>query len=204
LTVTQTGLGHALLVEDQSPDSSPFVVGTTGKVGIGTLTLTSELNVNGKATLGDQILNTNVSNVVKSTSLDGVDAYRSLNIVDSVGVLKIANTTTSSAAALELQTWNSTITTNTGYWDIYTEAGCLAIRDKKQSYNRLTITDTGLTYIGGTLTTGQAAKDYLTLFSGNSLVVEGPSFFNGTINATQIDNAALENGQINNLQKWMC
>ena len=39
LTITQTGAGPAFLVEDSaSPDSSPFVIETSGNVGIGTTT----------------------------------------------------------------------------------------------------------------------------------------------------------------------
>jgi hypothetical protein len=46
LTINQTGAGAALLVEDEtSPDSTPFVVGATGSVGIGTSTLTGLLNL---------------------------------------------------------------------------------------------------------------------------------------------------------------
>ena len=35
LRVTQTGTGEALRVEDESPDTSPFVVSASGRVGIG-------------------------------------------------------------------------------------------------------------------------------------------------------------------------
>ena len=46
LTVTQTGAGAAILVEDEtSPDSTPFIVDATGNVGIGTSTLTGLLNL---------------------------------------------------------------------------------------------------------------------------------------------------------------
>jgi hypothetical protein len=41
VTITQTGAGAALLVEDSaSPDSSPFIIDATGRVGVGTLTPT--------------------------------------------------------------------------------------------------------------------------------------------------------------------
>lgn len=46
LTINQTGAGAAFLVEDDtSPDSTPFIVGATGSVGIGTSTLTGLLNL---------------------------------------------------------------------------------------------------------------------------------------------------------------
>jgi hypothetical protein len=44
--ITQLGSGNALLVEDSAnPDSTPFVIGNTGLVGIGTASGTSRLNV---------------------------------------------------------------------------------------------------------------------------------------------------------------
>jgi hypothetical protein len=46
LTITQTGTGLALKVEDQSSDLTPFVVDSTGRVGIGTLSPLTSLDVN--------------------------------------------------------------------------------------------------------------------------------------------------------------
>jgi hypothetical protein len=46
LRITQTGTGNALVVEDSAnPDSSPFVVDTNGRVGVGTSSPTDELAV---------------------------------------------------------------------------------------------------------------------------------------------------------------
>ena len=48
LTITQTGAGNALVVEDStSPDSTPFVITTTGEVGIGVAAPTTKLDVAG-------------------------------------------------------------------------------------------------------------------------------------------------------------
>lgn len=48
LTVTQTGAGYSLLIEDStSPDSSPFVVDASGNVGVGTTTIGQRLTVAG-------------------------------------------------------------------------------------------------------------------------------------------------------------
>jgi hypothetical protein len=48
LTITQTGAGAALLVEDSTnPDSTPFIVDAIGAVGIGVLTPTFKLDVLG-------------------------------------------------------------------------------------------------------------------------------------------------------------
>jgi hypothetical protein len=44
--ITQTGAGNAIVVEDETnPDSTPFVVDSTGRVGIGTTTLTNPLQI---------------------------------------------------------------------------------------------------------------------------------------------------------------
>jgi hypothetical protein len=60
LRVTQVGSGDAILVEDSAnPDSTPFVVTSTGNVGIGTtsptnlLSVAGNANITGNTTLGD-------------------------------------------------------------------------------------------------------------------------------------------------------
>jgi hypothetical protein len=46
MRITQTGSGNALVVEDSAnPDSTPFIVKSDGKVGIGTTTPACKLNV---------------------------------------------------------------------------------------------------------------------------------------------------------------
>jgi hypothetical protein len=48
LTVTQTGVGNAFVVEDStSPDSSPFVITASGNVGVGTTAPSEKLHVKG-------------------------------------------------------------------------------------------------------------------------------------------------------------
>jgi len=50
--ITQTGAGNALVVEDSTnPDATPFVVDSSGRVGIGTTTTTRPLDVVGTATV---------------------------------------------------------------------------------------------------------------------------------------------------------
>lgn len=50
LRITQTGTGHALLVEDSAnPDSTPFVIDNAGNVGIGTTTPSVSFHVNGSS-----------------------------------------------------------------------------------------------------------------------------------------------------------
>lgn len=55
LRITQTGAGDALRVEDNTnPDSTPFIVKSDGKVGIGIDAPTSNLTVSGSVNIGDR------------------------------------------------------------------------------------------------------------------------------------------------------
>lgn len=51
LRITQSGTGNALLIEDSSsPDSTPFVIDNSGKVGVGTASPSSKLEIIGEST----------------------------------------------------------------------------------------------------------------------------------------------------------
>jgi len=74
LTITQTGTGLALKVEDTSSDPTPFVIDATGQVGIGTISPATALDVNdgtiqlsssgtSRATLAADASNTTLSSV---------------------------------------------------------------------------------------------------------------------------------------------
>ena len=66
VTITQTGTGNALVVEDNtSPDSTPFVIDQVGNVGIGTSTgLTKKLNLASDATYDAATRMTNSANTL--------------------------------------------------------------------------------------------------------------------------------------------
>lgn len=73
-TVTQTGSGAAVLVEDSaSPDSTPFVITSAGNVGVGTLTPSKMLEVIGAAGFADVTMSagTAVSLNVSGTATAG-------------------------------------------------------------------------------------------------------------------------------------
>ncbi len=73
-----------------------------------------------------------------------MNAYRPLNLVDSSAVVKIIRNSSSLAPALELQQWDSTLTTNVSWWDIATQSNELQFRDRKSGdVVRLMITATG-------------------------------------------------------------
>lgn len=66
LRITQTGTGNVLLVEDSAnPDSSPFVVNSSGNVGIGISSPTSRLHISGSISLSGNV----------STSTGEVNCY---------------------------------------------------------------------------------------------------------------------------------
>jgi hypothetical protein len=56
LRITQAGSGNALVVEDASLDSSPFVITGAGNVGIGTSSPTEKLNVKDSASGGSAVV----------------------------------------------------------------------------------------------------------------------------------------------------
>ena len=59
LSVTQLGTGNALIVNDESSDTSPFVVNASGNVQVGNRLLLNTSTFNGGATVGMQINATN-------------------------------------------------------------------------------------------------------------------------------------------------
>ena len=60
--ITQDGTGNALRVDDQAGGTTPFIVDNLGRVGINTLTATSNLTVFGDST---------ITGISTSTYLDG-------------------------------------------------------------------------------------------------------------------------------------
>jgi hypothetical protein len=70
LRITQTGTGNALVVEDSAnPDSSAFVITSSGSVGIGSTNPTVKLEVDG--TIGFNGTNIRLGDSTTNTSIDG-------------------------------------------------------------------------------------------------------------------------------------
>jgi hypothetical protein len=69
LTITNTGSGHSLLVEDAtSTDSTPFVIDSSGNVGIGSSSNLAKLVVNGAVQLGNSGTATNNWHITTESS----------------------------------------------------------------------------------------------------------------------------------------
>lgn len=107
LTVTQTGTGHSLLIQDVAGDTSPVVVDTAGNVGIGTSTPASILDVEVGAANGSISLGRTAAELEIFVS-NGIDQYLGGTIAGSVGVRSVSGSTlflgTQSAQALVLET----------------------------------------------------------------------------------------------------
>jgi hypothetical protein len=79
LRITQTGAGNSILVEDSAnPDSTPFVVDTSGNVGVGTATPTEKVEVIGN---------------VKATAFLGFQTPRVVTIADGTSITMNSDTT---------------------------------------------------------------------------------------------------------------
>lgn len=78
--ITQTGAGNALVVEDSTnPDSTPFVVASDGKVGIGLTSPSSEFHLRGSMTVE---ANTTVNHSFYSA---GTGVYPNINLYAAAG-----------------------------------------------------------------------------------------------------------------------
>jgi len=69
LRVTQTGVADALRIEDQSnPDSTPFIIDTFGRVGIGVSTVSDSLHIEGSSSPAIRLRDTQVANTYSQIS----------------------------------------------------------------------------------------------------------------------------------------
>lgn len=78
--ITQTGSGNALVVEDSTnPDSSPFIVKSDGKVGIGTTAPATEIEVSTSGNTELRITSTNSQNPTLSFNRPLGASYQFVN-----------------------------------------------------------------------------------------------------------------------------
>jgi hypothetical protein len=143
-------------VELYHDNSKKFETTGVGATVFGTLQ-SQQLNISGissfigKIVAGNGIGNTNLSNTLDYNSTAGINAFRSINLVDSAAAVKISRTSGPlNGAAIELQTWDVGIVTNYSYWDVNAENGYFGIRDRKTGVERtrLFIDDSGSMLLG--------------------------------------------------------
>ena len=109
LTVTQTGSGDALLIEDEtSPDASPFFVSGIGSVGVGTTTPVAKLTVStDDETPGIEIIQNNPSTSTFPLVIRRGDVSQNEPLLRVSGVGSVGLGTTSSALFTVFKSFNS-------------------------------------------------------------------------------------------------
>jgi hypothetical protein len=145
----------------------------------GTLSITGGLTLTGNGSarhwmLGDSLGNANIANVWVSGTPSGTTADRPLNFIDTAAVMKIVRV--GGNPALELQEWDSTITTQIAYWDIVSISGDLQIRDRSAGASNIWMTISKAT---GNMTVGNlfspSITSNITGCINDSMVVGGAS-----------------------------
>jgi hypothetical protein len=89
LRITQTGAGNAILVEDSAnPDSTPFVVTSTGDVGIGTSSPSEKLSVEYSGDVAIEVKSTGTGDADASVIIDAADTGEAVLEFRQDGVTK--------------------------------------------------------------------------------------------------------------------
>ena len=79
--ITQTGTGAALIVEDSSnPDGTPFIIDSSGNVGVGTLTPNATLDINGNTIITGSL---NVTSGITGSLLGTASTASYVNLAQS-------------------------------------------------------------------------------------------------------------------------
>ena len=125
-----TSIDSVLIVGNVTPyaatSNSTGSLQVTGGVGI-----TGNTWQLGKITAGDQIGNPNIINVLNTSLTTGINGYRPVNLIDGNAVFKIARVGTQfGSAAVELQLWDSNITTPNAYFQLTAASNTFSIADR--------------------------------------------------------------------------
>jgi hypothetical protein len=159
---------------------------TDGNIGIGTTNAITGLTINGKISTGDEIDNPNIASVLNVNVGTGIAGNRPINLIDSAATIKIARITDNlnNDTAIEFQTWNSGITTNTSYWDVYGGFYGMALRDRftGRVFNRLFVDTNGNILIGSTSSNAiNSSIEVRNNNLSNIFQVQGNSYFSGDL-----------------------
>jgi hypothetical protein len=139
LTGATGATGSISAVNNISAGSMTVGTGATGATGsvstTGDLTVGSYNHIyatDGHILAGNKISDVNIANVWVQGTTTGIPANRSLNLIDSSASVKVARV--GGNPSIELQEWDSTLTTLGAYFDMYasgaTGARQFAIRDR--------------------------------------------------------------------------
>ena len=157
------------------------------------------LTANGKIIVGNQIFNANITNVLNPSVSSGNSTIRSINLIDSQAVMKIARI--GSNPSIELQQWDATLSTLQGYWEAVAVANNFYIRDRVSGSSRIrfaidpsgnitfpTVTSTSTSNNTGAMVvpslgvTGNINSDYV--YSGGYFYKDGTPITNTANNAS--------------------
>ncbi len=85
-SLTNTGTGNSFLVNDVASDTTPFVIDATGNVGIGTITPSQKLEVNGDVKIGNAVLSgTGTDNFEINALINSIEIGTSRNTIGGGG-----------------------------------------------------------------------------------------------------------------------
>lgn len=176
------------------------VADTSQFIGIGITDPSQKLEVYGNLSLVGKIiagnrnhLNLNFDNLLDFNAETGITAFRPINFIDTSATVKIARVTDNlgNDSAVEFQTWNSDITLNTSYWDIYGGYYGMALRDRfpGRVKNRLFVGTGGNVLIGSTQGSAQnSALEVSANGPSNILQVQGDTYISGKVHIGSNEN----------------
>jgi hypothetical protein len=173
---TTTSAWETLVIGKQGPTGATGPTGPTGP-GVpsqtgnsGTLLTTNGTATSWSKTIGNSSFDANIANIVSPGVTSGLNATRSLNMVDTSAVMKIVRTDgTTNAAGVEFQTWSADLTTNLSYWDIAGNQDNLFFRKRfgGPDINILSFSSAGNAVFSGTISsTRSLAIQALNVASG--------------------------------------
>jgi hypothetical protein len=86
--------------------------------------------------VGDSLSSSGIANVINLSSTGGQTGLKALNIVDTLGGIKIIRA--GGNPFIEFGEWNSTLSTQSGGYDIGSISGIMTIRSRQLNYNAST------------------------------------------------------------------
>lgn len=103
--------------------------------------LSGRTTASGKFLFGDSIDHPNVANCWVEGIPTGQTADRVFTMIDTTAVLKVVRRSTTADPAVELQSWDDTLTTLRGYWDLVVINGNLELRDRTSGSSTFLLAD---------------------------------------------------------------